>query len=75
MSGNELYRDTAFDGGLIDIEFGALYVGLTGSVNRGQSGGREPAATRSTPSRSSCSTRADLASFDAPLLLNTTFGR
>src|SRR5437763_3329238 len=33
ISGNDLYRDTAFDGGLVDLEFGALYVGLTGSLN------------------------------------------
>ena len=33
ISGNDLYRDTAFAGGFPDIEFDAFYLGLTGSLN------------------------------------------
>jgi putative CocE/NonD family hydrolase len=33
VPGNDLYRDTATMGGLIDAEFSATYLGLTGSLN------------------------------------------
>jgi len=33
ISGNDLYRDVAYAGGLVDIEFGGFYLGLTGSLN------------------------------------------
>jgi putative CocE/NonD family hydrolase len=33
ISGNEIYRDTVAQGGLIDFEFGGFYLGLTGALN------------------------------------------
>lgn len=33
IAGNELYRDTVTQGGLIDLEFGGFYLGLTGTLN------------------------------------------
>ena len=33
VAGNDLYRDTAFMGGLVDFEFGQAYLGLTGGAN------------------------------------------
>jgi putative CocE/NonD family hydrolase len=33
ISGNDLYRDTAFAGGFPDIEFSGIYLGLTASLN------------------------------------------
>jgi len=33
VPGNDLYKDTATMGGLIDLEFDAFYLGLTGSLN------------------------------------------
>jgi hypothetical protein len=33
ISGNDLYRDTAFAGGFSDIEFSSFYLGLTGGLN------------------------------------------
>ncbi len=33
ISGNDLYRDTAFAGGFPDIEFSSFYLGLTASLN------------------------------------------
>ena len=72
ISANDLYRDTAFDGGLINIEFGALYVGLTGSVNEVNPVAENPSDPLDTFEVELQHT-ADLASFDLPLLLNTTF--
>ena len=72
VSANDLYRDTAFDGGLINIEFGSLYVGLTGSVNEVNPVAENPADPLDTFEVELQHT-ADLASFDLPLLLNTSF--
>jgi putative CocE/NonD family hydrolase len=33
VSGNDLYRDTSFMGGILDFEFSETYLGLTGSLN------------------------------------------
>ncbi len=33
VSGNDLYRDTSFMGGLLDFEFSEAYLGLTGGTN------------------------------------------
>jgi putative CocE/NonD family hydrolase len=33
VSANDIYRDTAFMGGLVDFEFGEAYLGLTGGLN------------------------------------------
>ena len=33
ISANDVYRDTAFDGGLLDTEFGGIYLGLTAGLN------------------------------------------
>lgn len=69
---NDSYRDTAFDGGLTNIEFGALYVGLTGSLNEVNPVAENPQDPLDTFEVELQHT-ADLASFDLPLLLNTTF--
>jgi len=73
IAGNDLYRDTATDGGLIDLEFGALYVGLTGSLNEVNPVSENPSDPLDTLQVELQHT-ADLASFDAPLLINSTFG-
>jgi putative CocE/NonD family hydrolase len=73
ISADDLYRDTSFDGGLIDLEFGSLYVGLTGSLNEVNpvaAGPQDPLDTFQVELQHT----ADLASFDLPLVLNTTFG-
>jgi len=72
VPGNDLYRDTAFDGGLIDIEFGSLYVGLTGSLNLVNPLAENPQDPLDTLQVELQHT-ANLANFDLPLLLNTTF--
>ncbi len=33
ISADDIYRDTAFQGGIPDAEFGGLYLGLTGALN------------------------------------------
>jgi putative CocE/NonD family hydrolase len=33
VAANDIYRDTAFMGGLVDFEFSELYLGLTGALN------------------------------------------
>jgi uncharacterized protein len=33
ISANDVYRDTAFDGGILDSEFGGIFLGLTGGLN------------------------------------------
>jgi putative CocE/NonD family hydrolase len=33
ISADDIYRDTAFQGGIIDSEFGGIYLGLTGALN------------------------------------------
>ncbi len=33
VTGNDLYRDTSFMGGLLDFEFSETYLGLTGALN------------------------------------------
>jgi hypothetical protein len=33
ISADDIYRDTAFQGGLLDSEFGGIYLGLTGALN------------------------------------------
>ena len=72
VSGNDLYRDTSFDGGLIDIEFGSFYVGLTGSLNEVNPVAENPQDPLDTFEVELQHT-ADLGSFDLPLLLNTSF--
>ncbi len=73
VAANDLYRDTASDGGLINLEFGSLYVGLTGSLNA-----VAPVAENPTDPLDTFEVElqhvANLANFDLPLLLNTTFG-
>lgn len=73
VAANDLYRDTASDGGLIDLEFGALYVGLTGSLNVVAPVAENPSDPLDT-FEVELQHVANLASFDLPLLLNTTFG-
>ncbi len=33
ITADDIYRDTAFQGGLLDSEFGGIYLGLTGALN------------------------------------------
>jgi putative CocE/NonD family hydrolase len=73
VAGNELYRDTASDGGLIDLEFGILYVGLTGSLNAVAPVAENPSDPLDT-FEVELQHVSNLANFDLPLLLNTTFG-
>jgi putative CocE/NonD family hydrolase len=72
IAGNDLYRDTAFDGGLIDVEFGALYVGLTGSLNVVNPVAENPQDPLDT-FQVELQHTSNLANFDLPLLLNTSF--
>src|SRR5690349_15209650 len=72
ISANDIYRDTSFDGGLIDLEFGSLYVGLTGSLNEVNPVAENPSDPLDTL-EVELQHSADLGSFDLPLLLNTTF--
>jgi putative CocE/NonD family hydrolase len=72
IAGNDLYRDTTVDGGLLDTEFGLLYVGLTGSLNTVNPVAENPADPLDT-FQVELQHTSNLASFDLPLLLNTTF--
>jgi putative CocE/NonD family hydrolase len=72
IAGNDLYRDTAFDGGLIDLEFGLLYVGLTGSLNVVNPVAENPQDPLDT-FQVELQHTSNLANFDLPLLLNTSF--
>jgi hypothetical protein len=72
IASNDLYRDTAFDGGLVDIEFGALYVGLTGSLNVVNPVAENPQDPLDT-FQVELQHTANLANFDLPLVLNTSF--
>jgi uncharacterized protein len=72
VSGNELYRDTSFDGGLIDVQFGSLYVALTGSLNVVNPLAENPQDPLDTL-QVELQHAANLASFDLPLVLNTSF--
>ena len=73
IAGNDIYRDTTVDGGLINIEFGSLYVGLTGSLNVVNPVAENPTDPLDT-FQVELQHTADLASFDLPLVLNSTFG-
>jgi putative CocE/NonD family hydrolase len=73
IAGNNIYRDTTVDGGLLDTEFGLLYVGLTGSLNVVNPVAENPADPLDT-FQVELQHTSNLASFDLPLLLNTTFG-
>jgi putative CocE/NonD family hydrolase len=72
IPGNDIYRDTTVDGGLIDLEFGSLYVGLTGSLNVVNPVAENPADPLDT-FQVELQHTANLASFDVPLVLNSTF--
>jgi uncharacterized protein len=70
ISGNDLYRDTAFAGGFPDIEFDAFYLGLTGGLNSLLPAyeGNSDLLTAETDHIH------DLADFDAQLLTNAETG-
>jgi putative CocE/NonD family hydrolase len=72
IPGNDIYRDTTVDGGLLDIEFGSLYVGLTGSLNVVNPVAENPSDPLDTVQVELQHT-ANLASFDLPLVLNSSF--
>lgn len=70
IAANELYRDTAFAGGFPDIEFDAVYLGLTGSLNL-----INPAAEANPDLFAALQDHAkSLGTFDAQLLLDTELG-
>lgn len=72
IAGNDIYRDTTVDGGLIDLEFGSLYVGLTGSLNVVNPVAENPSDPLDT-FQVELQHTSNLASFDLPLLVDTTF--
>jgi uncharacterized protein len=70
ISGNDLYRDTAFAGGFPDIEFSALYLGLTATLNLVQ-----PVAEGNTDLANALVDHVrDLFDFDTTLLLGAELG-
>ncbi|HWF54348.1 MAG TPA: CocE/NonD family hydrolase [Solirubrobacteraceae bacterium] len=70
ISGDDLYRDTAFAGGFPDIEFSAFYLGLTAALNT------EGPLTEGTSDAITALTDHvhDLGDFDAELLANVETG-
>jgi putative CocE/NonD family hydrolase len=72
IPGNDIYRDTTVDGGLIDIEFGSLYVGLTGTLNVVNPVAENPSDPLDT-FQVELQHTANLASFDLPLVINSSF--
>jgi putative CocE/NonD family hydrolase len=72
IAGNDIYRDTTVDGGLIDIEFGSLYVGLTGTLNVVNPVAENPSDPLDT-FQVELQHTSNLANFDLPLVLNAAF--
>jgi putative CocE/NonD family hydrolase len=70
ISGNDIYKDTAFAGGFPDIEFSSFYLGLTGSLNL-----ILPAAEGNSDLATALTQHVrDLADFDASLVANIEAG-
>jgi putative CocE/NonD family hydrolase len=70
ISGNDLYRDTAFAGGFPDIEFSGFYLGLTAGLNLllpADEGNNDVLTTETDHIH-------DLSDFDASLLANIETG-
>ena len=70
IAGNDLYRDTAFAGGFPDIEFDALYLGLTATLNLFQ----PVYEGNSNLANALVDHVRDLLDFDTSLLLNVELG-
>jgi putative CocE/NonD family hydrolase len=70
ISGNDIYKDTAFAGGFPDIEFSSFYLALTGSLNT-----LLPAAEGNSDFVTALTQHVrDLADFDAALVANIETG-
>lgn len=80
IAGNDLYQDTVTQGGLLDLEFSAFYLGLVASLNAAnpvttplQSAGSGTTASPSTTAANALTEElehdAGLLSYDAPELL------
>jgi hypothetical protein len=76
VSATDLYRDTAFMGGILDVEFGAAYLGLTSGLNL-----VNPLVTGATDPKSLAGLTPvaidhlqDLFSFDTTFIANTLAG-
>jgi putative CocE/NonD family hydrolase len=70
ITGDDLYRDTAFTGGFPDVEFDGIYLGLTAGLNL-----LEPAAEGNQDALVAATQHiADLQSFDASLLAGVEAG-
>lgn len=85
IAGNELYQDTVTQGGLLDLEFSAFYLGLVGGLNAanplttplqragvGTTGG--PVTTATNALAQELEHDAGLLSYDAPALLTVERG-
>ena len=72
ISGNELYRDTAFAGGFPDIEFSAFYLGLTGAGSTCSL--PSPRANPDFADRAGATRAATSTSFDASLVAGVETG-
>ena len=70
ISGNDLYRDTAFAGGFPDLEFSAFYLGLTGALNTLLPAAEDPSAFETALTDHV----HDLLDFDAQLLASAETG-
>jgi putative CocE/NonD family hydrolase len=77
VPGNDLYKDTATMGGLIDAEFDAAYLSLTGGLNAAGpllEGMQNPSVLLSNMSSVELQHLQDLGSYDATFAANTLSG-
>ena len=76
VPGNDLYKDTATMGGLIDLEFDAFYLGLTGSLNTlgPLAEGLSDPSVLTSVLPAEVAHLADLGSFDASFTAQTLSG-
>lgn len=85
IAGNDIYQDTVTQGGLLDLEFSAFYLGLVGSLNTANpittflqsfGSGTTPALATSATSAVAEELEHDagLLSYDAPTLLTAERG-
>jgi putative CocE/NonD family hydrolase len=77
VAANDIYKDTATMGGLIDIEFDAFYLGLTGGLNAEGpllDALENPSNLVADLSVTELEHLADLGSFDAPFTAQTLLG-
>ncbi|HEY8301131.1 MAG TPA: CocE/NonD family hydrolase [Jatrophihabitans sp.] len=76
VPGNDLYKDTATMGGLVDVEFDAFYLGLTGGLNTvgPLAEGLQNPATLMSNLPAEVAHLKDLADFDAKFTATTLSG-